>query len=104
MTQTQVHLSEVIYNGATQSFEALATVSTQTDTKTYPCSIEAPMSMSFERAAKGLETQALRKSASGKGMYSQMRHHMATVRAGRPRFDPRAWLAQLGFGSIDKAA
>lgn len=104
MTQTQVQLSQVIYNAATQSFEALATVTTQTETKTYPCAIEAPITMSFERAAKGLKIKALRKSASNSGMYSQMRHHMAAVRAGRPRFDPRTWLAQLGFGSIDKAA
>ncbi|WP_298859686.1 orotidine 5-phosphate decarboxylase [uncultured Sulfitobacter sp.] len=104
MTHTQVHLSQVIYNAATQSFEALATVKTKTDSKTFPCSIEAPITMSFERAASGLKTQALRANASGTGMYSQMRHHMATVRAGRPRFDPRTWLAQLGFGSLDKAA
>lgn len=104
MTQTQVQLSQVIYNAANQSFEALATITNQTDTKTFPCSIEAPITISFERAAEGLKTQALRKSASSHGMYSQMRHHMATVRAGRPRFDPRTWLAQLGFGSIDKAA
>lgn len=104
MTHTEVHMSQVIYNAATQSFEALATVTTQNDTKTFPCAIEAPITMSFERAAAGLKTKALRASASGQGMFSQMRHRIPAVRAGRPRFDPRAWLAQLGFGSIDKAA
>jgi|TARA_B110000908_G_C10220121_1_gene434886 hypothetical protein len=104
MTHTQVQLSQVIYKAASQSFEALATVTSQANTKTFPCSIEAPINMSFERAAEGLKTQAVRKSASAHGIYSQMRHHMATVRAGRPRFDPRTWLAQLGFGSTDKAA
>ena len=62
------------------------------------------MSMSFEQAAKGLETQALRLHKSRKGMYSQMRTRVAEVRAGRPRFDPRAWLSQLGFNAMDKAA
>lgn len=104
MTQTQVQLSQVIYNAATQSFEALATVTTQSGTKTYPCAIEAPITMSFERAAEGLKIKALRNSKSRRGMCSQLRHHVATVRAGRARFDPRTWLAQLGFGSIDKAA
>lgn len=104
MTHTQVHLNQVVYNAATQTFDALATVTTQAETKTFPCSIEAPITMSFERAADGLKTKALRTSKQGNSMYSQMRHRMAAVRAGRPRFDPRAWLAQLGFGPIDKAA
>ena len=104
MTQTQARLSQVIYNAATQTFDALATVTTQTGTKTFPCSIEAPITMSFERAATGLKTKALRTSAKGNSIYSQTRHRMAAVRAGRPRFEPRVWLAQLGFGTIDKAA
>ena len=62
------------------------------------------MNISFAQAASGLKVQALRANTSNKGMYSQMRHHVAAVRAGRPRFDPRTWLAQLGFGALDKAA
>lgn len=104
MTHTQVMLSDVIYNAGNQCFEALVTVRMDDLTKTYPCAIEAPISMSFEKAAEGLQTQALRKNKQGAQMYSQMRRHVAGVRAGRQRFDPRTWLAQLGFGSVDKAA
>lgn len=104
MTQTQVQLRNVTYNAANQSFEALATVTSQSGTRTHPCFIEAPVTMSFEGAAKGLETQALRNDTRESGLSSQMRHRVVPVRAGRQRFGPRAWLAQLGFGNIDKAA
>lgn len=104
MKKTYVQLSNVIYNAGTQCFEALATVSTDATTKTYPCSIAAPITMSFEQAAEGLKTKALRLSGQGSGMYSQMRHRKSAVRAGRPRFDPRTWLAQLGFGPMSNAA
>ncbi|RKE97379.1 hypothetical protein [Sulfitobacter guttiformis] len=104
MTNTFIELNNVVYNAATQCFEALVTVETDTTTKTYPCAIEAPMSMSFEQAALGLQEQAVRRSKKATGMYSQMRHHVAPARAGRPRFDARTWLANLGFGSFNEAA
>jgi hypothetical protein len=99
-----IQISDVMYNAATQCFEAMVTVDTGTRTAKYPCEIEAPITMSFEQAAAGLKTQALRRHKTRSGMYSQMRRHVADVRAGRARFDPRAWLAQLGFSSADKAA
>ncbi len=104
MTQTQVQLSNVIYNAGSQCFEALVTVTTRSATKTYSCAIEAPITMSFEQAAEGLKIQALRQNAHGTGMYSQMRHHVAPALAGRTNFDPRTWLAQLGLGYVIKAA
>lgn len=104
MTQTQVQISDVVYNAGTQCFEALVTVHGGATAKKYACEIEAPITMSFEQAAKGLQKQAMRRHNAKTGMFSQMRRHVADVRAGRPSFDPRAWLAQLGFGSIDKAA
>lgn len=104
MKQRTVRIENVIYNAASQSFEALVTVNSSGRTFKYPCAIDAPITMSFEQAANGLKTQALRRHKSGTGMYSQMRRHMARVRAGRQGFDPRAWLAQLGLISTDKAA
>lgn len=104
MKRTKVQIADVVYNASTQCFEALVTVSSDSKTAKYPCAIEAPITMSFEQAARGLEKQALRRHTAGKGMYSQMRQHIASARAGRPRFDPRAWLAQLGFGPLDRAA
>ena len=104
MKQTQIQISDVFYNAATQCFEALVSVGPSTDTKKYPCSIKAPMSMGFDEAAKGLSTQALRQHSQKSGMYSQMRGHVPKMRNGRERFDPRTWLAQLGLALPDKAA
>ncbi len=104
MTLTSVQINDVAYNAATQCFEALVTVRKQDRIYKYPCAIEAPISMSFEQAAEGLQKQALRSHKAGRGMYSQMRRQVAGMRAGRPRFDPRSWLAQLGFGTQDRAA
>jgi len=99
-----VQISDVMYNAANQCFEALVSVDTGTRTAKYPCAIQAPMTMSFEQATAGLTTQALRRHRQANGLKSQMRKHSATPRAGRPRFDPRTWLAQLGFGATDQAA
>lgn len=104
MTKQKIKIDEVVYNAANQCFEAMVSVGTGSKTSKYPCSIEAPINMSFEQASKGLMKQAMRRHQSPTGLHSQMRSHVATVRAGRQRFDPREWLAQLGFGSIDSAA
>ncbi|UWR22154.1 orotidine 5-phosphate decarboxylase [Sulfitobacter sp. S190] len=99
MTNTTVHLGNVVYNAATQSFEAVATVHEGDVTKNYPCAIDAPITMSFEDAARGLKKHALRRHTAGSGLYSQMRRHAPRLRAGRATFDPRTWLAQLGLMS-----
>jgi len=99
-----IQINEVIYNAGTQCFEALVSVETGPRAAKYPCAIEAPITMSFEDASVGLTTQALRRHKQRQGLQSQMRKHAPMVRAGRQRFDPRAWLAQLGFGATDRAA
>lgn len=104
MTQTKIQMSDVIYNACTQCFEALVTVNTGQRTSKYPCAIEAPITMSFADASKGLATQAMRRHEGRSGLRSQMRLHAPGLRAGRQHFDPRRWLAQLGFGSLDKIA
>lgn len=104
MTQPKIRISDVLYNAATQCFEAMVTVDTGTHAKKYACEIEAPITMSFEQAAQGLRKQALRRHKTRSGMYSQMRRQVANVRAGRATFDPRQWLAQLGFMPSDRAA
>lgn len=104
MEYTRVDITDVAYNAATQSFEAMVTVASNAQATRYPCTIEAPITMSFEQAAQGLRKQALRQHRSGKGLYSQIRRHVAGSRAGRTRFDPQVWLARLGFGSLDRAA
>ena len=104
MTQPQTQITQVIYNAGAQRFEALVTVGTGADAAKYPCAIEAPITMTFEDATKGLVTQALRNHKTHTGLRSFTRRHVATVRAGRPRFDPRIWLSQLSMRSFIKAA
>lgn len=104
MKQTQIQLSDVIYNAADQSFEALVTVSDGSRMKRYPCAIDAPIMMSFEEATKGLEKQALRKHNTGRGLFSNVLQRRPAVRAGRSSFDPQTWLEQLGLGSHKNAA
>ncbi|MEQ6249853.1 orotidine 5-phosphate decarboxylase [Sulfitobacter sp. HNIBRBA3233] len=100
---TQVQLDNVIYNAATQSFEALVSVRSNGGTRRYACAIDAPITMSFEQAAEGLRTQALRRHSSGRGLYSQMKRHAPSLRAGREKFDPRRWLSELFMPRSDAA-
>lgn len=104
MAQTRIQLNDVIYNAASQSFEALVSISDGTRSKRYACAIDAPINMSFEQATAGLKTQALRKHASGRGLHSQMRRQLPSQRAGRAAFDPRAWLSSLGCTTRSNAA
>lgn len=68
MKTPNVQLSNVVYNAAEQSFEARATVYGADGARIYPCAIEAPITMSFEGAAAGLATQALRRHRSRNGL------------------------------------
>ncbi len=104
MKQTQIQLSDVIYNAANQTFEGLVSVSDGSRMKRYPCAIDAPITMSFEEATKGLEKQALRKHNTRHGLFSNVLHRRPAIRAGRASFDPQAWLEQLGMGSHKNAA
>ncbi|QUJ76553.1 orotidine 5-phosphate decarboxylase [Sulfitobacter albidus] len=105
MNTATVTLSDVTYNAGTQCFEARAHINDGAGQRSYACAIDAPINMSFEQAADGLRRQALRRDAKGTGLRSQMRAHTAPQqRAGRARFDPRTWLAQLGLSPDRHAA
>ncbi|MEM6305147.1 MAG: orotidine 5-phosphate decarboxylase [Pseudomonadota bacterium] len=95
MQTRSIRLSDVIYNAATQSFEALVTVHDGNIARNYACAINAPIDMSFEDAAEGLKTKALRHYRNSRGMYSHLGAHTPSQRAGRPRFDPMRWLESL---------
>lgn len=56
-----LQFSDVIYNAATQRFEALVTVHDHSGARRYACAISAPIDMAFEEAAKGLSIQAMRR-------------------------------------------
>ena len=62
-----VELTQVIYNAATQAFEARATVHDKDGARSYACAIEAPIDMDFDRASEGLQMQALRRHAGRTG-------------------------------------
>lgn len=92
MQTRPIQLTDVIYNAASQSFEALVTVHSGKMSRKYPCAINAPISMSFEEAAKGLTKQALRRDHAAHAPNSQLRSHVPAQRAGRRGFDPVGWL------------
>jgi len=66
MQTVPLQLSDVTYNAATQSFEALVTVHEPSGARSYACAIEAPITMEFAEAADGLATQALRRHVRGR--------------------------------------
>ncbi|MEM6310117.1 MAG: hypothetical protein AAF754_08705 [Pseudomonadota bacterium] len=97
MKQLQTEISNVIYNAAEQAFEARVSVHDSVNSVSYACSIKAPINMSFERAAKGLTQQALRRHGAPKGVFSKIAptqtgivHRLVPLRRGLP-------LGQYGF-------
>ena len=95
MQNDPVQLSEVIYNAAEQSFEALVTVHRDGRMRRYACAINAPITTTFEEAANGIKQQAIRRDAGSASLSSEIRPHAAQQRAGRRRFDPRSWLDSI---------
>lgn len=61
MQNIRTEIGDVIYNPVEQSFEAKVTVHEGSRITSYPCAINAPITMSFPRAARGLVKQALRR-------------------------------------------
>ena len=97
MKHLQTEITNVIYNAAEQAFEANVTVHQAGNSTKYACSIKAPIDMSFERAAKGLTKQALRRHGAPTGLFSRVApmparivHRIAPLRRGLP-------LGQYGF-------
>jgi hypothetical protein len=95
MQTRPIQLTDVIYNAATQCFEALVTVHDGDRSCKYPCAINAPINMTFEDAAKGLETQAVRRHNVRTRPSLQIMPHVPPQRAGRPSFDPVRWLESI---------
>jgi hypothetical protein len=102
MQRHTVELSNVIYNAASQRFEALATVHGGTEARKFACAIEAPIDMSFEDAATGLTTQALRRNAGRGGLSSKHMFHPSKVQRAlrsvlptKRSFDPFDMLRRL---------
>lgn len=83
MYTAPLQLSDVIYNAANQSFEALVSVHDASGTSRYACAIDAPIDMEFEIAATGLSTQALRRHTQGR-RDSVVVPSRAVQRSGRP--------------------
>ena len=83
MQTVPLELSDVIYNAATQSFEARVTVHDRTGARSYACAIDAPITMEFADAADGLVTQALRRHARGRADATRLPTATPAQRAGR---------------------
>lgn len=95
MQTRPIQMTEVIYNAANQSFEALVTVHDGDLSRKYACAIDAPISMPFNDAASGLTKQALRHHKANRGTYSEVKFPVPAQRAGRRSFDPMRWLESL---------
>ena len=96
MQTVPLQLSDVIYNAATQSFEALVTAHDAGTARSYACAIDAPITMAFEDAAAGLARQAMRRHTHGRSHAPHMPFAVAPRRANR--------LAGLRRMTIDKFA
>ncbi|WP_152612983.1 orotidine 5-phosphate decarboxylase [Tateyamaria sp. ANG-S1] len=96
MQTVPLQLSDVIYNAATQSFEALVTVHDTDGAHSYACAIDAPITMAFEDAAAGLAKQAMRRHTYGQRRATPLPAAHAPRRANR--------LAGLRRMTIDKFA
>ena len=83
MHTVPLQLSDVIYNAATQSFEAVVTVHDTSGARSYACAIDAPITMAFKDAAKGLATQAMRRHTHGRADRVHMPSATPSPRAGR---------------------
>ena len=70
MRNLPTEISNVAYNAAEQMFEAIVTVHDGGAVHRYACAIDAPISMSYARAADGLARQALRKHGAPRGLRS----------------------------------
>jgi hypothetical protein len=89
MPTQAVELNNVIYNAANQSFEALATVYAGMSSRSFACAINAPIDMTFEDAAKGLSTQALRRYNGRTGLSSTHPSSIPAPSARAGRNQPR---------------
>ena len=90
-----IQLSDVIYNAAEQSFEALVCVYDDNSVRKYACSIDAPITMSYAEAAEGLSKQAIRRHETRGGMYSEVSRHLPVQRAGRKSLEALRWLEAI---------
>lgn len=95
MSTPVVQIETVSYNAATQGFEALVSVHADGQRRRFACTLSAPITMSFEEAAQGLATQALRRHANKPGLSSAVAGFVIPQRAGRRKFDARRWLQSL---------
>lgn len=77
-----IELSDVHYDAATQHFQARVTVHDNAIVRRYACAIPAPITMSYEDAAKGLAKQAIRRHQTRGGLFSDLsdRRNLAPVR------------------------
>lgn len=92
MYSCPIQLSDVRYNATTQSFEALVTVHDNATRRRYACAVTAPITTSFEDAARSLAKQAVQLHQQQAGSLSSA-VSVATQRpAPRLRFDVTRWL------------
>ncbi len=83
MTEHPVELSNVIYNPASQAFEARAVVHDPESTRSYACAVNAPITMDFQMAAERLTAQARRRHGGAPEV-----HPLPQARIAKQRHEP----------------
>lgn len=64
MLRQKIEMSDVIYNAAEQAFEARVTIQSDAVHVRYACSLRAPITTSFEEAARRLRNNAIHQARS----------------------------------------
>ncbi len=90
-----IELDDVRYNAATQSFEAAVRLHDGPITRTYPCSVEAPLSTAFEYATRRLSALAIQQHVSGGGLFSETGQRAQPHARRKQRLSSQGWLSKL---------
>lgn len=86
MKSVPTQMSDVIYNATEQKFEATVTFHEPDGAIRYACALDAPISMDFDTAAKGLMRLARKQHAAGEGLFSILTRNIPASRlSGRNR-------------------
>ena len=99
-----IELNDVRYDAASQSFEATVTVHDNATVRRYACAIVAPITMTFDQAAKGLARQAVRRHQARGGLFSEVSEAMLGTSHPLTRRNAKRWLNRLIDLPLRKAA
>lgn len=99
-----IELKDVRYNAGNQCFEAIVTLHDNATVRRYACAFEAPITLAFEDATKGLARQAIRRHQQKDGLFSEFSEMVRETPRRLTRWSTRRWLNGLISAPERKAA